>query len=63
MRKSTWLPVALLIVGIAFYLYYGITWNAWIENLPNILIYIVIIIALRWALRKKEQMNDQHKNQ
>lgn len=57
-RKSSWLPWALLLVGTAFYVYYGVEWGAWQENLPNLLIYIVIILALYWALRKKEQLTD-----
>lgn len=59
-RKSLWLPLALLLVGTGFYVYYGVTWNAWLHNLPNLLIYVVITIALRWALLKKEKMNDEH---
>ncbi len=46
-------------VGTAFYVYYGVEWGAWKENLPNLLIYIVIILALFWALRKKEKMEDE----
>jgi hypothetical protein len=46
-------------VGTAFYIYYGVEWGAWKENLPNLLIYIVIILALFWALRKKEKMEDE----
>ena len=58
-RKSLWLPWALLLVGVGFYVYYGIEWGAWKENLPNLLIYIVIILALFWALRKKEKMESE----
>lgn len=55
-RKSSWLPWALLLVGIAFYVYYGVEWGAWRENLLNIIIYVGIILALFWALRKKEKL-------
>ena len=58
-RKSLWLPWALLLVGTGFYVYYGVEWGAWKENLPNLLIYIVIIFALYWALRKKEKMESE----
>jgi hypothetical protein len=59
--KSQYLPVLLLLVGIAFYVYYGVTWNAWHENIANLLIYIVIIGALFWSLRKKEKMEKERK--
>jgi len=55
--KSQYLPALLMLVGIGFYVYYGVTWNAWRENIANLLIYIVIIGALFWALRKKEDLN------
>ena len=55
MKKSTWLPPALLLVGIAFYVYYGIEYNAWIKNLPLIIIDLLICVALFFALRKKER--------
>lgn len=58
-RKSAWLPWMLFLVGLTFYIYYGIEWGAWLQNLPNILTYLVIILALYWALRKKEKMNQQ----
>lgn len=32
--------------------------NAWTENLPNILGYAVILIALSWALKKKDELAD-----
>ena len=59
-RKSSWLPWTLLLVGIAFYVYYGIEWGAWMVNLPNLLIYIIIILTLFWVLKKREQMEDEH---
>lgn len=56
MRKLTWMPVAFLLVGAAFYIYYGVTYNAWKENLSNLIVYIIIIIGLFLAHRKKEQL-------
>ena len=55
MKKSTWLPAALLLVGIAFYVNYGIEYNAWVENLPLIGIDVVVCAALFFALRKQER--------
>ena len=57
-RKSAWLPWMLLLVGILFYVYYGVEWGAWMQNLPNIIIYACIIVALFFALRAKEKMNN-----
>lgn len=59
MKKSTWLPITLFFGGCAFYVYNGITWNAWMENLPNIIIYAVILLALRWALKKKDELSNK----
>lgn len=68
MKKYIWMPTAFFIVGLAFYVYYGITWNSWMENLPNILIYLVVVVALSWSLKRKEkfqnereQLNDKEK--
>jgi len=58
-RKYFWLPCAFFCAGLIFYIYYGITWNAWLANLPNLLIYAVIVAALSWALYKKEQIKKQ----
>ncbi len=55
MKKSTWLPLALALMGAAFYINYGIEYNAWIKNLPLIIIDVVICVALFFALRKKEE--------
>lgn len=55
-KKYIWLPVAIFLVGIAFYVYYGVTYNSWMVNLPNLLIFVVIIVALFFAQRKKEQL-------
>lgn len=54
MKKHVWMPIAFFLTGIAFYIYFGVTWNAWTKNLPNIAIYAVICLALCWALKKKE---------
>lgn len=59
LKRSTLLPIALFCGGLAFYIYYGITWNAWMQNLPNILIYVVIIVALWWSLKKKEEIKNR----
>ena len=61
-RKSVYLPLLLLIMGVAFYVYFGVYYNAWNENLPNILIFVGIIVLLAWALRKKEKMEEEKKN-
>ena len=61
-RKSIYLPVLLFLIGLAFYVYFGLTSNAWNDNLPNILIFLGIIILLALALRKKEQLEDERKN-
>lgn len=55
-KKHVWMPIAFFCVGIIFYVYYGITWNAWTSNLPNMGIYAVICIALWWALKKKDEL-------
>lgn len=55
-KQSTTKPIILFLVGCAFYVYYGITWNAWMENLPKIIIYAFIVAALWWTLRKKEEI-------
>lgn len=54
-KKSVWLPLFFLLFGTVFYVYFGITYNDWITNLPNIIIYVVIIAFLYLALRKKEK--------
>ena len=58
-KRSIGLPIGLAVVGAAFYIYFGVTWNAWKENLPNIIIYTLIILALWWALRKKEELSNK----
>lgn len=61
-KKSTWLPTLFVLFGAAFYVYFGITHNAWLDNMPNIIIYFVIIAFLTWALRKKEKFEDARNN-
>jgi len=58
-KKSTYLPVLLLLFGAGFYVYNGLKWNSWRENLANMVIYFVIILALWWALRTKERYGDE----
>ena len=59
LNRSVFLPVAMFIAGLAFYIYYGITWHAWVKNLPNIIIYAGIVTALWWALKKKEEISNR----
>ena len=61
-RKSIILPLLLAIIGLAFYIYYGITYKAWTDNLPNIIIFFIIIVALAWTLRKKEKYEKERNN-
>ena len=61
MKKSVWCPVALLLAGIAFYVYDGMEYNSWMKNLPLLLLDGVIVAALYWALRKKEDYQKQDK--
>jgi len=61
MKKSQWLPIALFLAGAAFYVNYGIEYNAWMKNLPLIIIDFVICVALFFALRKKEEMRNDKK--
>ncbi len=54
------MPLAFLCIGLAVYIYYGITWNAWMKNLPNIIIYVVIVAALTVALKKKDELRQKY---
>lgn len=63
MRKSTWMPVAFLLVGCAFYIYYGVTYNAWKQNVANLVIYFAIVIALFLAHRKKERLRKEREEE
>lgn len=59
MKKSTWLPLALALMGAAFYIIYGIEYNAWMKNLPLIIIDVAICTALFFVLRKKEKLQNR----
>lgn len=62
MKKSIWLPLSLFIAGLAVYVYFGIEYNAWIENLTLILFDAAIVVALYYVLKKKEKyMNESSK--
>lgn len=61
MKKTVWLPTAFVIYGTCFYIWQGVTMNAWKANLPLILSYVGIVVALTFALRKKEKMQDRYK--
>ena len=61
MKKSIWLPLLLFIVGLAVYVYFGIEYNAWIENLTLILFDAAIVAALYYVLKKKEQYMKERK--
>lgn len=63
MKKYVWVPIAFFSVGCAFYIYYGVTWNAWMKNLPNMLIYLAIVCVLSWALKRKEQLKQHDWNE
>lgn len=59
-RNKPWLrALVFLVVGAGFYIYFGIEMHAWKENLPNLLIYLVIVAALWWALWKKQKLQDE----
>ena len=62
MKKYIILPAIFLLIGTAVYVYFGIQYKAWIDNLPNILIFLVIIAALAWALKKKDKLQQQRNN-
>ncbi|MCR5312134.1 MAG: hypothetical protein K6E54_00525 [Bacteroidaceae bacterium] len=62
MKRYIWMPIAFFVVGCAFYIYFGITYNAWMDNLYKIVIYAFIVIALHWALKKKDEYNEERKN-
>lgn len=62
MKRYLFKPLALLCVGIAFYVYYGIYWNAWRENLYLLLLYIVILCALGWAEYQKEKIRRERES-
>lgn len=59
MAKSVWLPIMLLLAGGAFYVYDGMEYNSWMKNLPLMIVDVLIVIALFWALRKKENLKKE----
>lgn len=59
MKKSIWLPLLLLCAGAGVYIYSGIEYNAWIENITLMGVDVVIVVALHFALKKKEAYEDE----
>lgn len=59
-KKSIWLPPLLALSGTAFYIYDGLQMNSWKVNLPNIIIFYIIVCGLFFALRKKEKLQAKH---
>lgn len=62
MKKYIILPLVLFLIGLAVYVFFGITDNAWKDNLPNILVFLIIIALLAWALKKKDYLEKKRKN-
>lgn len=60
MKRYIIKPAMLFCVGMAFYVYYGITWGAWKANLHLIIIYLFITVALGWAEYKKAQLRQRN---
>lgn len=59
MKKSIWLPLLLFFVGAGFYVYQGIEYNAWMKNLSLMIVDAIICVALFFAQRKKEKMEEE----
>ena len=59
MKKSIWLPLLLLCAGAGVYVYSGIEYNAWIENITLMGVDVVIVVALHFALKKKEAYEEE----
>lgn len=59
MKKSIWLPLLLLCAGAGVYIYSGIEYNAWIENITLMGVDVVIVVALHFALKKKEAYEEE----
>ncbi|MBQ9163827.1 MAG: hypothetical protein IJ163_03535 [Bacteroidaceae bacterium] len=62
MKKAVLLPLVLFLAGVAVYVYNGIYHHAWMDNLPNIIIFFFIVVFLAIALRKKEKMSQWRKD-
>lgn len=62
MKKYVWLPCVFFLAGLSFYVYDGLQMNSWVVNLPNLAIYALIVLALSWALAKKEQLKREREN-
>jgi len=62
MKKIFMLPIILFVVGLAVYIFFGITDNAWMINLPNIIIFFLIIVLLTWARKKKYDLQQKRNN-
>ena len=61
MKKSIWLPILLFCAGAAVYIYSGIDYNAWKENLPLIIADLAIVVLRHFMLKKKEAYEDERK--
>lgn len=58
-KRYIWQPLAFLCVGVVFYVYYGVTMNAWVINIPNLLFYAFILAILSWTLYKKDKIQQE----
>ena len=59
MKKSIWLPILLFCAGAGVYIYSGIEYNAWVENITLMGVDVIIVVALHFALKKKEAYEDE----
>lgn len=59
MKKSIWLPILLFCAGAGVYVYSGIEYNAWVENITLMGVDVIIVVALHFALKKKEAYEDE----
>ena len=46
MKKAVLLPLVLFLAGVAVYVYNGIYHHAWMDNLPNIIIFFFIVVFM-----------------
>lgn len=63
MKKPILLPLALFFAGCVFYVYYGITANLWVENLPMLGVDAVLVLLLYFLLKVKEELRKKHENE